>query len=180
MALGQIEPFSFIVGRQLALNQNVDTSTATRHALVGALLGSGVIGPIVARELARRDAPAPQLPPIRVPELPAPGDKPPAEHDTSNQIEMIGKTVRGWIQRAEALEAQWRDQAAKLEKQARESQETRIASLRQLCEALGSFVEQSERIGEEEPAEAPAAGEPSDRAYRASSVQQISPQQQSG
>lgn len=58
MPLGSIEPLTFVVGRQLALNQNVDAPTATRHGLVGALLGTGLIGPVIARELARRDAEA--------------------------------------------------------------------------------------------------------------------------
>lgn len=56
MALGQIDPLTFVVAQRLAANQNVDSSTATRHALVGTMLGEGILGPVIARQLAIRDA----------------------------------------------------------------------------------------------------------------------------
>ncbi|HKX45141.1 MAG TPA: hypothetical protein VJP77_00355 [Planctomycetota bacterium] len=55
----QFNMLQFVVGRQLALGQGVSDGDATRYGLVGSFLGEGLVGPVVARTLAGRDAPAP-------------------------------------------------------------------------------------------------------------------------
>ncbi|MBI4902283.1 MAG: hypothetical protein HY820_01525 [Acidobacteria bacterium] len=57
-------PMQFLVGRELALRQKADSASATRHALIGTMIAGGLFGPILARQLAIREAPSPvALPP---------------------------------------------------------------------------------------------------------------------
>lgn len=48
----------FLVGKVLAERQNVDSPTATRVAVIASTIGSGIIVPLLARQLASREAPA--------------------------------------------------------------------------------------------------------------------------
>src|SRR5262245_40589044 len=69
MPLTQIHPLGLVVGRELALRQNVNPSRAVPLALTGALVGamgnSTWIGPVLTRHLAQREAVPPAPPPER-------------------------------------------------------------------------------------------------------------------
>ncbi|MBU3057633.1 hypothetical protein [Pseudomonas indica] len=128
---GQINPMNFIVAHRLATNQNVDSKTATRHALVGSLLGEGILGPVIARQLAIRDAAA--IPPATRPATGAPAGS------TANPLENISQTLRTWTEAESQRDAEDLKRANELIAQANERRHQRTEALRALCESLGTL-----------------------------------------
>lgn len=128
MPLGQINPLNFVVARQLASNQNVDASTATRHALVGTLLGEGILGPIIARQLAIRDA---------APAAPAPivtGTAPPG-----TPLDKIAENLQAWTAAESKRDGEDIRRANELLEQAKQRQAKRTEALKALCDSLGGL-----------------------------------------
>lgn len=78
MPLVSPQPIPVVVNRQLALNQGLDTGAANRIGILGAMIAPPLLGAVVARDLARREAPPPIPPPRDTGEGPverlAPGD----------------------------------------------------------------------------------------------------------
>lgn len=131
MTFGQINPLNFIVAQRLAVNQNVDSSTATRHALVGTLLGEGILGPIIARQLAIRDA-ATAPPPTR------PTGGVPAGTVTA-PLEDISTNLRAWTEAESQRDAEDITRANELMAEANERKRKRTEALKALCESLGAL-----------------------------------------
>ena len=138
MAVGQIEPISFLVGRQLALNRNLDTAAANRHGLIGAMLGPGIVGPVIARELAIREAQgtaahgAGTVPPAGThgvthgSALVAPGA------DPGDVVNRLIEEFRAWIASQKANEQAMLDRAEELRKAAQQCQTQRTEALQAL------------------------------------------------
>ena len=131
MTFGQINPLNFLVAQRLAANQNVDSSTATRHALVGTLLGEGIIGPIVARQLAIRDA-APA--PVAV----SPGTRPPAG-SALEEVNVISNNLTAWHEAEKKRDADSIKRGKELLAEAEKRRTERTRALRTLCESLGAL-----------------------------------------
>lgn len=130
MPLGPIEPLTFVVGRQLALNQTVDAPTATRHGLVGALLGTGLIGPVIARELARRDAEAAARSVVTSP----PGT--PALTEPGAAVDRMLASLQGYLDSQAATVASLEAQAEQLKNQAQTLQTAKREALERLCDSV--------------------------------------------
>lgn len=127
---GQINPMNFIVAHRLATNQNVDSKTATRHALVGSLLGEGILGPVIARQLAIRDAAAPPATSAATGTL---------TRRTTNPLENISQTLRTWTEAESQRDAEDLKRANELIAEANERRHQRTEALRALCESLGTL-----------------------------------------
>lgn len=141
-------PLQFLVGRELALRQDVDTRTATRLSLTGSLVGGGLIGPLIARQLASREAPAPVPAP---PQQPAGSEPEPVKVDTT--VESIRTMLKQIQARVESLKAQ--DSGLRAELQAALEQITKLLSECSKGDgvgdgAKGSDFEKNQTAGTEE------------------------------
>lgn len=131
MPPGHIEPLTFIVGRQLALNQNVDAPTATRHGLVGAVLGMDFVGPILAQELARRDAAAAAAVPGAV--TPGSEQPPPKSEDV---VERLLAAFHEWTHSQTQETAALRAKSEELEAEAKRRETARVDAVKKLRDAF--------------------------------------------
>lgn len=131
MTFGQINPLSFIVAQRLAVKQNVDSSTATRHALVGTLLGEGILGPIIARQLAIRDAAAAPAPVRTTKGVPA--------GTSTSPLETISRNLQAWTEAESQRDAEDIRRANELMAEANERKRKRTLALKALCESLGAL-----------------------------------------
>jgi hypothetical protein len=150
MALGQINPLNFVVAQRLASNQNVDSSAATRHALVGTLLGEGILGPIIARQLAIRDAAA----------VPAPVAVVPGATLPPTPLDTIASNLNAWTTAESKRDDEDIDRANALRKQAEERRAKRTEALRSLCDSLGALGSGEAHAAAEEAVPAGARKKP--------------------
>lgn len=125
-------PFQFLVGRSLAQRENVDDATATRLALVGSVMMGGLFGPVIARQLAIREAPAPA--PLTVVK-PPPGT-PSSPPKLGSKVDVIVKQFEAFIKADKKAEADARARAAALVEQAQKLQQERAKMLADLCASL--------------------------------------------
>src|SRR5687768_8700997 len=131
-------PMQFLVGRELAKRQKVDDATATRLALTGSLLGGGLLGPILARQLAIREAPAvPATTSAQGKPLPPPGKT------VTQQFERIGAQFQALIEADKKAEADAEAQAEALLSHARALRQERAKVLRELCVSLNGLSDTS-------------------------------------
>jgi hypothetical protein len=131
MAFGQINPLNIVVAQRLAANQNVDASTATRHALVGTLLGEGILGPIIARQLAIRDAAAVSAPvAVGVTTTPA---------QAATPLDTIVNNLQAWTQAQKNRDDEDLKRAEELKAEAERRRKERTEALKALCDSLGAL-----------------------------------------
>jgi hypothetical protein len=132
----------FLVGRELALRQNVDTSTATKHSLVASMVTTGMLGPIIARQLAIRDAPKPAPAALSTtagldPDLPAtsPGA-------ASGRVDQIITNFKTWIEEDYKIQKQTTDAATALTNQAKVLTDQAAKMATDRTEALKKLIEE--------------------------------------
>jgi hypothetical protein len=130
----------FLVGRELALRQKVDTSTATKHSLVASMVSTGMLGPIIARQLAIRDAPAPVV--ARVSTSTTGGatvHPPPTGPAAAGRVEQIITSFKTWIEEDKKIEAAAAAQAKALDDQVKKMQTDRSEALKKLVDAINAL-----------------------------------------
>jgi hypothetical protein len=156
MPLGQIDPLNFIIAQRLAANQNVDSSTATRHALVGTMLGEGILGPIIARQLAIRDAASAAAAVVIAP--PTGAAFPAVPTDGSRSIEGFEK----WLRDEDDKDNQAIKSATERTEEAKKRQKERQDACKKLCNdqsqsgSKGSKTQQTATVAQTAPAPATA------------------------
>lgn len=132
-------PLQFLVGRELAKRQNVDDSTATKFGLTGALVAPGVMGIVIARQLAIRDAPKP------LPALTATGTGTgggtgtPAPGSTASRVDRLTTDFKAWVEADRKRITDARTQAQAQLEQIQKQETERNQALRTLCESIGAL-----------------------------------------
>lgn len=141
MQTGQFAPMEFIVNRAIAAKENVDSATATRVAMLASLMGGGVMGAVIARQLARREV-VPAAVPVRPPS--------PNPDTDATGIDQVSQDLQSLLRDLLARGIEEREELEARIDALNKSERKRNEALKELCTEIGGLVEDGYKDDQEE------------------------------